>query len=672
MTFQKTDDRIKKINSVAILYGTSEFLRRPSGILSLFSASCAQMPIHRRANCRDLEKSAFFCSFTFEKGFFMEKNIKKKLSLIKEFLKGSKRFFLISMIFATVSALVDMLIPQIIRFTVDSVIGDSTADLPAFLGGFIENIGGIGYLKANLWIIALSVIAFAAVKVISQYTSCVCNAKGAETLSKTARDSLFEHISKLPCSWHAKNRTGDIIQRCTSDINTMNEFISEEMTDLFRVIVLLILSLVFMLNMHVPLTLIALGTFPVIIINSILFDRKIEKTFQKYDEGEGKLSAEVQENLTGVRVVRAFGQEAKELKKLRRQNSDITKTGIKIGNVFGSFFCISDILSGIQVMLVIISGAIFCIKGSMSPGEYIAFVSYNMLLSWPLNELGRMITGLGEANVSIERICYIMESQTEPESEKAEKPDLNRDIEFKNVSFSYNGKAQVLNGLNFKMKAGTTLGILGGTGSGKSTMMLLLDKIYVPDSGKITIGNVDINDIDTDYLRKNIGFVQQDPYLFSRTVAENISIACENASTETVKKAADAACLSQAVESFAKGYDTPVGERGVTLSGGQKQRVAIARILTRSTPIMIFDDSLSAVDTETDAKIRASLEKRFGTASIILISHRISTLSKADKILVLENGSIKEQGTHEELIARNGTYKAIYDIQSSASAKEEE
>lgn len=453
----------------------------------------------------------------------------------------------------------------------------------------------------------------------------------------------------------------------------MNEFLSQELTALFRVIVLLILSLVFMLNMHIPLTLIALSTFPVIILNSILFDRKIEANFQKYDEGEAKLSAQVQENLTGVRVVRAFGQESREFQKFKSQNDTITKTGEKIGKAYGGFFCTSDILSGIQVMLVIICGAFFCINDSMTAGEYIAFVSYNTLLAWPLNELGRMITSLGKTNVSIDRICYIMESPIEQKPEKALRPNLDQDITFSNVSFSYGSKAPVLQDINFTMKAGSTLGILGGTGSGKSTLMLLLDKIYplAEDCGTITIGGIDIRDIDTDYLRKNIGIVLQDPYLFSRTIAENIGIADENISMETIRLASDAACLTSAISSFARGYDTPVGERGVTLSGGQKQRVAIARILTQNKPIMIFDDSLSAVDTETDAKIRASLEKRFGSASIIIISHRISTLSKADQILVLDSGRIAEQGTHEDLVAQNGIYRAIYDIQTTGKEQAE-
>ena len=597
----------------------------------------------------------------------MKKDTHKKISLIRTFLKGSKGFFVFSMLFTSVAALADMIIPQIVRFSIDSIIGGKSANLPEFAVTWIDMLGGTANLRSNLWIVALAIIAAALIKVLSQYIANVCNAKGAETLSKTTRDSLFLHITQLPYSWHSKNRTGDIIQRCTSDIATMNEFLSEELKSLFRVVMLLVLSLLFMLNMHIILTLVALSIFPVIILNSILFDRKIEESFQKYDEGEGKLSAQVQENLTGVRVVRAFGRENREFQKFKEHNAAITKTGENIGKAYGGFFCTSDILSGVQVMLVIVFGAVFCIKGSMTAGEYIAFVSYNTLLSWPLNELGRMITGLGKTNVSIDRIRYIMESPAEEKTENALKPDLNQDIVFDNVSFSYGNKSPVLKDISFTMKAGSTLGILGGTGSGKSTLMLLLDKIYPLSEGcgSITIGGIDIRKIDTDYLRKNIGIVLQDPYLFSGTIAENIGISDDDISMESIKCAADAACLTETINSFVKGYDTPVGERGVTLSGGQKQRVAIARILTQHTPVMIFDDSLSAVDTETDAKIRSSLEKRFGSASIIIISHRISTLSKADKIIVLDNGTIAQSGTHEELISKEGIYRAIYDIQSA-------
>ena len=307
----------------------------------------------------------------------------------------------------------------------------------------------------------------------------------------------------------------------------------------------------------------------------------------------------------------------------------------------------------------------------MEAGEYVAFISYNAMLMWPIRMLGRMIAEMSKAGVSIERIRYIMDSPVEQDPPDALTPEIRGDIVFEHVSFAYENCPPMLQDVSFSMEAGTTLGILGGTGSGKSTMMYLLDKLYPLEegSGTITVGGVDIRKIKTDWLRKHIGIVLQEPFLFSRTISENIAIACDGTDLTSIKAAAAAACLDETVESFAKGYDTFVGERGVTLSGGQKQRAAIARTLTGNTPIMIFDDSLSAVDTETDAKIRKRLEERFGTASIILISHRITTLSKADKILVLENGRIVEQGTHEELKGAGGIYQSIYEIQSG-TAKE--
>ena len=288
------------------------------------------------------------------------------------------------------------------------------------------------------------------------------------------------------------------------------------------------------------------------------------------------------------------------------------------------------------------------------------------MLTWPIRQLGRMISDLSKAGVSLERLRYIMESEEEHDKPGACAPDLNGDIAFEHVNFAYEGCPQMLHDINFTMKAGTTLGILGGTGSGKSTMMLLLDRLYdLPaGNGRITIGGVDIADMQAEHLRRNIGIVLQEPYLFSRTLGENIGIAKEEITLTEIREAARAACLEETVDSFTNGFETFVGERGVTLSGGQKQRAAIARMLTQSTPIMIFDDSLSAVDTETDAKIRKAIENRFGSASIILISHRITTLQKADQILVLDHGRIVEHGTHDELKRAGGIYQQIYQIQS--------
>ena len=591
---------------------------------------------------------------------------KQTISLLWRFLKGAKRYFLITILAAGITALADMLQPQIIRAAVDCALGGEEGDFPAFVMELVDRVGGFAYLGQHLWIMALAVLAVALVQVVSQYAFRVYNTKASETLVKTMRDQLFSHIQHLPFSWHMKNRTGDIIQRCTSDIDTTKNFLSEQLTAIFRIALLLILSITFMLSMHPLLTLIALIPTPIIIVYSFHFHNQVHDGFEACDESEGKLSAMAQENLTGVRVVRAFGQERAEIEKFGKQNDHYTSLWEKMGKTLSRFWSISDILSGVQIMLVVILGAYFCIRGNLHSGEYIAFISYNSMMVWPIRQLGRMISELSKAGVSIDRVAYIMNSPVEQDVPDAVDAPMDGDICFEHVSFAYENSPEILHDIHFTMKAGTTLGILGGTGSGKSTLMLLLDKLYPLEEGcgRITIGGTDIRQIRTAHLRRNIGMVLQEPYLFSRTIAENIGIASPELDMEAIRVAAQAAALDESITSFTAGYDTMVGERGVTLSGGQKQRAAIARMLVNDTPIMIFDDSLSAVDTQTDAKIRQAIQQRFGKASVILISHRITTLSAADKIIVLDGGRIAEEGTHDELKTAGGIYQKIYEAQS--------
>ena len=593
---------------------------------------------------------------------------RQKFTLLWRFLNGTKRFFLISILSAGVTALADMLQPQIIRAAVDCAIGGEEGNFPDFVMEIVDRLGGFSYLGQNLWIMAMAIVVIAMFKVFSQYAFRVNNTKAAETLVKAMRDQLFSHIERLPFSWHMSNRTGDIIQRCTSDIETTKNFLSEQLTSIFRIVILLVFSISFMLSMHPLLTFIALLPMPIIIVYSIRFHRKIHEGFMDCDENEGKLSAMAQENLTGVRVVRAFGRERAEIDKFQKQNDYYTSLWVKMGNILSRFWSTSDILSGIQVMLVVIFGAVFCVDGNLSEGAYIAFISYNSMLVWPIRQLGRMISEMSKAGVSLDRVAYIMNSPVEQDDPEATDAPMDGDICFEHLNFGYENSPRILHDITFTMKAGTTLGILGGTGSGKSTMMLLLDKLYLldEDGGRITIGGTDIRKIRTAHLRRNIGMVLQEPFLFSRTIAENIGIASPILDMEAVRAAAASAALDESIVSFASGYETMVGERGVTLSGGQKQRAAIARMLTTDTPIMIFDDSLSAVDTETDAKIRQAISQKFGKASVILISHRITTLSSADKILVLDKGRIVEEGTHEALKSAGGIYQKIYETQSGS------
>lgn len=308
----------------------------------------------------------------------------------------------------------------------------------------------------------------------------------------------------------------------------------------------------------------------------------------------------------------------------------------------------------------------------MTAGEFIAFISYNTMLIWPVRSLGRTISEMSKASVSVDRLCYIMNSDIETDKEDALTPDMNGTIAFEHVTFGY-GDTPVLKDVSFSIPQGTTFGILGGTGSGKSTLMYLMNRLYdLPkDNGKITIGGVDIADMKREWVRSHIGMVLQEPFLFSRTIAENIGITKEQVTLSEIRNAAAIACVDEAVMDFSKGYDTLVGERGVTLSGGQKQRTAIARMLMQKMPIMVFDDSLSAVDAETDAQIRQELNRNLKGSTKILISHRVTTLRQADCILVLDKGKVAEIGSHEELMEKQGIYWKIYQMQMSITEEVE-
>ena len=331
-------------------------------------------------------------------------------------------------------------------------------------------------------------------------------------------------------------------------------------------------------------------------------------------------------------------------------------------------------MTGLQYLLVNVMGAVFCVHGKITAGEFIAFVSYNSMLIWPVRSLGRVISEMSKAGISLDRLRYIMNAEEETEPEDALTPPMDKEIRFEHVSFGYDeDPKKALSDVTFEVPAGSTVGILGGTGSGKSTLMYLLEKLYPLEEGqgRITIGGVDLTQISSAWLRQNIGMVLQEPYLFSRTIYDNIAITSKNYQEKEVRRATRTADLAETIDRFPGGMETFVGERGVTLSGGQKQRTAIAQMLIRRCPIMIFDDSLSAVDAETDARIRAGLRKDTEGATVILIAHRITTLMHADQIIVMEKGRVREKGTHEELLAAGGIYRRIYDLQMAGCDTDE-
>lgn len=590
----------------------------------------------------------------------------RKWQLIRQFFDGSKKYFAAAVAASLITTALNALTPQIFRFSIDSVLGGDE----------------YAYLSEHLWVLALLLVAVAVLSGISQYTCRANTALAGENFARNMRDALFIHVQKLPMSWHDKNQTGDIIQRCTSDVEVIRNFVVTQLLEVFRTVFLIVTSFAMMLSMNVKLSLIVLLFVPIVVLYSAIFYRLIAKRFIVADEAEGELSTIVQENATGVRVVRAFGREQFEMDRFKEKNDYFAKLWIRLGTLSGLYWGVGDLITGLQVVTVIVLGAAEAVHGQISVGEFIAFASYNTTLVWPIRGLGRILSDMSKAGVSFERVDYIIRAeeeryeckdtyeaadQEEYENTDKETAEKRYDVAFKHVNFGYEDGKTILSDITFQVHQGSTFGILGGTGSGKSTIVQLLTRLYELEDGQgsITLGGKDIREIPLKKLRGSIGMVLQEPFLYSRTIRENIAAARPEASMEEIRKVAKIACIDDAIMSFPDGYDTLVGERGVTLSGGQRQRVAIARMLLLKAPVMVFDDSLSAVDSQTDAMIRRALKEHMKDAAVIMISHRITTLMSADRIMVLNHGRIEEMGTHQELLQRNGIYRRIYDIQMS-------
>lgn len=598
----------------------------------------------------------------------------KAYAAVFRFVKENLWLFGLGLLCSMLNTAFNSLTPQIIRMTVDSIIGSE--ELP----GWFTALGLQRLLQGDtarvLLLAAAAVLAAAILSGVFSFLARINTARASENAIKSLRDALYGHIQKLPFSWHTAHQTGEIIQRCTSDVEVIRNFVSAQMVEVFRIVFLIVMTMAIMFSMNGKISLVVAVFIPIIALYSFFFSSKISKRFMDADIAEGKLSSTVQENLTGVRVVRAFGRENFEIERFDERNNHFADLWIRLGHMMTTYWSTGDFIMALQVLTVICVGTVSAVHGEITLGEFLAFVSYNATLTWPVRSLGKILAEMSKTGVSLERVSYILLAEPEHDPPRALQPPMDKDISFEHVTFGYENQKPVLDDVTFTIPAGSTFAILGGTGSGKTTLMHLLNRLYdlEPGCGRITIGGVDISRISRGYLRKNVAIVLQEPFLFSRTIRENIGITAQerdrDAMLEYVRAAARSACVDEAIEGFAQGYETVVGERGVTLSGGQKQRVAIARMLTQNAPVMIFDDSLSAVDAETDAKIRQQLKEKMGSATTILISHRITTLMQADRILVLDNGRVADLGTHEELIARPGIYRDIYEIQMNNADRE--
>lgn len=584
-------------------------------------------------------------------------------------ISGCRRYFLYTILATLLAALFAYLSPLVVSFTVDSIVGGKEMNLPGWLQGWIEGVGGREYLAAHLWLPALAVLLVQGLNGVCAYARGRCSAMGGEGTAKALRDALYRRLVRAPYAWHKASSTGDLVQRCTSDVETVRRFLQMQMMEVVRTIVMALVALSIMWPIHRQLTLLACSLLPLLIIFSFFYSRWVQKLFLAADEAEGAMTTALQENLTGMRVVRTFARQNEELEKFTGLNQDYRRKNLRLNNVMGVYWGSSDVMGYLQIALVMLAGVYLAVQGDVSLGTVMLFSTYSSMLTFPMRQLGRILADLVKADVSLKRLDEILTAPQEDEPGKALTPPIHGEVAFRDVSFAYPDGGEILHHVDFTVEPGQTIGILGSTGSGKSTLVHLLQRLYAPTGGQILIDGVDVQDIRQDYLRRHVGIVLQEPFLFSRTIGENIALGDPSAGEAERFDAARTACIHDVIEGFAEGYDTMVGERGVTLSGGQKQRVAIARMLVQKTPICIFDDSLSAVDAETDAAIREALLQR-DTGTTILISHRISTLRGADSILVLENGRIIQRGTHEELAAREGLYRRICAIQNELDEEE--
>ena len=584
-----------------------------------------------------------------------------KYKFLSKQLKGNYKYLFTAVIFILIGSFFSFLGPKLIGVAVDSIIGTAPFDLPAFVTEYINSLGGREYFLRNIWIVILVFVGIKITEALCEFLRLYASNHLGENLGYNMRQTLFERLQSATFAYHKSIYTGDIIQRCSTDIDTVRMFVLE-MTDIIRVVSKIAIAYWFMAGISVPLALVSFTTVPLVSAFSIFFGGKIRQRFLAADEAEGELQSRVQENLSAPRVVRAFGKQKQERDLFEAGNNLFSDMWLKMGDVMAWFWAIGDLLPVLQVILVLSSGTYFAVQGLITPGQIISFMVYNNMLAWPIRSLGRIIGNMAKATVALGRITEVYNADQE-DYESGSKFDIKGDIEFKNVSFSF-GRQKIFENLSFTVPAGQTVAILGASGSGKSTILALLARFYDVDSGEITIDGVNVKDINLHTLRQNVGIVMQEPFLFGKTIKENISITDPQPDMDRIVRSTEIAQVHRSITNFENGYDTIVGEKGVTLSGGQKQRVAIARTLYSGARILCFDDSLSAVDSLTDANIRKELHKRVEGITTIIISQRVNTLMEADKILVLDRGTIVQQGTHAQLADQPGIYREIVKIQS--------
>lgn len=602
------------------------------------------------------------------------RNIKKLFQILGKY----KIYYILSSVMLITAIFIRMLEPKVLQITVDKVIvyfqsGGNINFVPddtitKFFYSILpqlkmENLQGV-LISLGIIFLIISLL-----RGLFAFSATAISASSTEKATKNLRDRLFSHIQALPIAYHSKTPTGELIQRCTGDVETLRKFAATQVVEVVRLSALFVGAFIMMLSINVTYAFVSIIFVPVLLIGSLYYFKKEMVIWNEHEKEQDKLSIIVQENLSGIRVVKAFAKENFEIDKFTKQNEEKRKWGLKLLKLNRIYWPVSDIFVHTQIAVSIFFGGYLTLNNYLSVGEYTAFYSYSMFVTWPMRRIGQIVSEMGMASVAIKRLFSILDTEQEDYSGKSnEEEKLKGDIEFRDVSFKYeeNEKHRVLNNVSFRVNAGEKIALLGPTGAGKTTIISLLMRFFESDTGSILVDGKDIKKYSKEYLRSRFGVVLQKPFLFSTTIKDNIAYANPDSHIDEVIEASRIARIHDIItEVFPDSYETIVGEKGVTLSGGQKQRVTIARTLLKDPDILIFDDSTSAVDSETEYEIQKALRKIIEGKTTFIIAHRLTSIQDCDRIIVLDKGNIIEEGTHEQLLLQNGFYKKIYDIQIS-------
>jgi len=580
-----------------------------------------------------------------------------------------KPFYLLAAILLIISTLFRMLEPKVLQITIDGVISwyqTGNSEVTDRFGKFIFNILP-DFNPANITIILIYVamiyIAIALLRSSLMFISSAIAADSTEKAIKRLRDLLFAHLQKLPMSFHITATTGELIQRCTGDVDTVKRFIGTQVVDVVLLGTVFLMSFYMMFGMNPTYALIAICLAPVIFIQSFVFFKRESKVWEEHEAEQDKLTSIVEENLGGIRVVKAFAREDAENEKFEKQNQAKLKIGLRHIQLHAIFWPLSDFVFHLQITISILAGGYFALNQIITIGELTAFYSYIVMVSWPMRNIGRVISQMSMSLVAIERLSSIMDSPEE-DYKGIDSDKVKGQVEFRNVWFKYPGSEDfVLKNVSFKVNPGQKIALMGPTGAGKSTIIALLTRFYEPDKGEILLDGINLNLYNKQFLRNRIGVVLQKPFLFSTTIKRNIAYTNPDVEDEKLIEASRAASIHEMIHIFPQGYETMVGEKGVSLSGGQKQRVTLARTLLETPDIVVLDDATSAVDTETEYDIHQALTGYTGNKTLFIIAHRVTSVHHADHILVMQKGEVAQFGTPEELLNEDGFYRQIYQVQ---------